>query len=227
MNITNDKVTDYINNYYKPLDETIGCFRERSEEMSIPIILKETESFLGVILNMTKPKRILEIGTAVGYSAIYFARLLPKATVLTMDRHPKLIPVATENFQTWDEGKRIDFRIGEATQILDELIEEKEAHPENFEPFDFVFIDAGKSHYKEFFERAEKLSHDNTLYICDNILMKAYLVDDREYDPGRRHRTSVKRMQEFIDYIYGREDLDITLMSDGDGLLMIRKHAKN
>lgn len=224
MNITNDKVTEYINNYYQPLDETIGNFRKKSEEMAIPIILKETESFLGVILNMVKPKRILEVGTAVGYSAIYFARLLPEATVLTMDRHPKLIPVATENFQTWEEGKRIDFRIGEALETMDELIREKEADPENFEDFDFVFIDAGKSHYREFFERAEKLARKDALFICDNILMKAYLVDDRAYDPGRRHRTSVKRMQEFIDYIYGRDDLDITLMSDGDGLLMIRHH---
>ena len=223
MNITNDKVTEYINSYYKPLDETIGRFREKSEEMFIPIILKETESFLGVVLKMERPERILEIGTAVGYSAIYFARLLPEATVLTMDRHPKLIPHATENFATWEEGKRIDFRIGEATDTLDALIAEKEAAPEIFKPFDFIFIDAGKSHYREFFDKAEQLASDDALFICDNVFMKAYLVDYKSSAAAYRHRTNVKRMREFIDYIYGRDDLDATLMSDGDGLLMIRK----
>lgn len=222
MNITNDKVTEYINRYYQPLDEEMKRFREKSEDDFIPIILKETESFLKVILNMTRPSRILEIGTAVGYSAIFFARLLPEAAILTMDRHPKLIPVACENFSAWDEGRRIDFRTGEAIETLDELIREMESSPETFEYFDFVFIDAGKSHYKEFFEKAERIASKDALFICDNILMKAYLVDDRAYDPGRRHRTSVKRMQEFIDYIYERKDLDVTLMSDGDGLLMIR-----
>lgn len=222
MNITNDKVTEYINRYYQPLDEEMKRFREKSEEDFIPIILKETESFLKVILNMTRPSRILEIGTAVGYSAIFFARLLPEATVLTMDRHPKLIPIACENFAAWNEGRRIDFRTGEAIETLDELIREMESSPEVFEYFDFVFIDAGKSHYKEFFEKAERIASKDALFICDNILMKAYLVDDKAYDPGRRHRTSVKRMQEFIDYIYERKDLDVTLMSDGDGLLMIR-----
>lgn len=222
MNITNQKVTDYINNYYSALDSEILSFREKAEAYSIPIILRETEMYLGLMLQLIKPKRILEIGTAVGYSAIYFMRLLEDARITTIDRHPKMIPFARKNFKEWPEGERIDFREGEALEIMDELIEEKKANPEAFEAFDFVFIDASKSHYREFFDRAEKLASKGAIVICDNVLMKAYLVDDREYDPGRRHRTSVKRMQEFIDYLFERKDLSVSLLSDGDGLAVIK-----
>lgn len=222
MNITNDKVTDYINSYYKPLDEELLVFREKSEAYSIPIILRETEMYLSVMLKLLKPRRILEIGTAVGYSAIYFMRLLPDSSITTIDRHPKLIPMAKKNFLLWDEGKRVDFRTGEALDILDELYEEKISDPDIWMDYDFVFIDAAKSHYREFFDKSLKLCKPGTVIICDNILMKAYLVDDRAYDPGRRHRTSVKRMQEFVDYLYERDDLDVSLLSDGDGLAIIK-----
>lgn len=217
MNITNDKVTNYINSFYKPLDDDLGLLREESEEKNIPLILKETENYLCTMLSILKPKRILEIGTAYGYSALFFTRFLPDCKVTTLERSQYMCMNAERNFEDRPEGFRIDLRVGDAEASLDALSEQLSQD----QYYDFVFIDAGKSHYKEFFDKASKLCKPGTTIICDNILMKAYIVD-KAYEPGRRHRTSVKRMQEFLNYINEREDLTVSLLSCGDGLAVIK-----
>ncbi len=217
MNITNDKVTEYLDSYYKPLDDEMSAFRARNEENGVPLILRETESYLSMMLKVLKPRHILEIGTAYGYSAIFFARSCPDARITTIDRGQRMIPIATKNFEEWPEGERIDFRTGDAREILDELV----ANRDNDELYDFVFIDAGKSHYKEFFDRAEQLCKPGAVIVCDNILMRGWIVD-RSYEGGKRHRTNIKYMKQFIEYINGREDLTVSMLSSGDGLAVIK-----
>lgn len=218
MNITNDKVTDFINNYYVPFDEDLGRLRAYCEDLEIPLILKETEDYLRTILTIIKPKRILEIGTAFGYSSLFFARFIPGCKVTTLERSPYMYSHAKMNLEKYDENNQVELLVGDAIENLEKLIEESES--EDFEPYDLVFIDAAKSHYREFLELSEKLCRKGSVIICDNVLMKAYLVD-KDFDPGRRHRTSVKRMTEFIDYIYERKDLTVSLLSSGDGLAII------
>ena len=217
MGFTNDKVTEYINSFYKPVDDDLASFRALNEENEAPLILKETEGFLSLLLELTKPSHILEIGTAYGYSALFFAKKLPEARVTTIDRAPRMIGMAEANFSDRPEGSRIDFRTGDADKVLDELADET-----GDDLYDFVFIDAGKSHYREFFDKAEKLIKPSTLIVCDNILMHGWTVD-RSYEGAKRHRTNVKYMRQFIDYINEREDLTVSLLSSGDGLAVIRK----
>lgn len=221
MNITNDKVTEYLNSFYRPVDDELGAFRIENEENSVPLILKETESFLSFLLAQLKPEHILEIGTAYGYSSLFFARSLPETRITTIDRGQRMIPIAKDNFEKWPEGQRIDFRTGDAVEILDQMIEEHSSG--QLDSFDFVFIDAGKSHYKEFFDRAEKLCKAGAVIVCDNILMRGWIVD-RSYEGGKRHRTNIKYMKQFIEYIYSREDLEVSLLSSGDGLALIKLH---
>lgn len=218
MNITNDKITEYLDSYYKPLDDDLAAFRARNEENGVPLILRETESYLAMMLKVLKPRHILEIGTAYGYSAIFFARSCPEARVTTIDRGQRMIPIATKNFEEWPEGERIDFRTGDAREILDQMIKDAEIKPD---PYDFIFIDAGKSHYKEFFDRAIQLAAPGTVVVCDNILMRGWIVD-RSYEGGKRHRTNIKYMKQFIEYINGREDLTVSMLSSGDGLAVIK-----
>ncbi|MBQ3291730.1 MAG: O-methyltransferase [Mogibacterium sp.] len=222
MGFTNDKVTEYINSYYKPVDEDLASFRELNEQNEVPLILRETEGFLSLLLEMTKPSHILEIGTAYGYSAVFFAKKCPGARITTIDRSAKMIAAAESNFSDREEGDRIDFRIGNADEVLDEMIAGMESSG-NEDLFDFVFIDAGKSHYKEFFDRAERLTKPGSLIVCDNILMHGWTVD-RSYEGAKRHRTNVKYMRQFIEYIHEREDLTVSLLSSGDGLAVIRLH---
>lgn len=222
MSFTNDKVTEYINSYYQPIDEDMASFRDMNEENEVPLILRETEGFLSLLLELTHPEHILEIGTAYGYSALFFAKKLPEARITTIDRAVRMIHVAESNFEDRPEGDRIDFRVGNAEEVLDSMILEIEQTGSN-DLYDFVFIDAGKSHYKEFFDRAEKLTRPGSLIVCDNILMHGWTVD-RSYEGAKRHRTNVKYMRQFIEYINGREDLTVSLLSSGDGLAVIRLH---
>ena len=171
---------------------------------------------------MTKPSHILEIGTAYGYSALFFAKKLPGARITTIDRSPGMIPHAQAAFESREEGSRIDFRIGNAEEVLDELISETGSE-EPRDLYDFVFIDAGKSHYREFFDKAEHLAKPGTIVVCDNILMHGWTVD-RSYEGAKRHRTNVKYMRQFIEYINERDDLTVSLLSSGDGLAVIRLH---
>ena len=141
------------------------------------------------------------------YNSIYKGRSMnfdelreyvPGDDVKDIDWIEHMIPVAEENFASRPEGSRIDFRTGDADKVLDRMIEEQKSG--STEPFDFVFIDAGKSHYREFFDRAEQLTRPGSIIVCDNILMHGWTVD-RSYEGARRHRTNVKYMRMFIDYI--------------------------
>ena len=222
MGFTNDKVTDYIGSYYKPLDDDLAELREINEENGVPLILRETEGFLSLLLDILKPRNILEIGTAYGYSALFFARKLPEATVTTIDRSAKMISAAESNFADREEGDRIRFLTGDAIEMLDMLIDEKDSGSGNA-LYDFVFIDAGKSHYQEFFDRAEQLTAPGAVIVCDNILMHGWTVD-MSYQGAKRHRTNVKYMRGFIEHINERKDLTVSLLSSGDGLAVIRKN---
>ena len=110
-----------------------------------------------------------------------------------------------------------------AVVSVPEKISEKKTAPQNMPPFDFIFIDAGKSHYRDFFDRAELLAAPGALIVCDNILMHGWTVD-RSYEGAKRHRTNVKYMRQFIEYISKRKDLTVSLLSSGDGLAVIRLH---
>lgn len=222
MSITNEKIVEYLDGLYKPLDSEIENFRNVNEANGVPLILRETESFLGMLLSILKPKKILEIGTAYGYSSIYFARYLKDVEITTIDRGKRMIPIARENFDSWDEGSRINFLTGDADVVLDSLIEElHDSNPD--ELYDFAFIDAGKSHYREFFDRVEKLCKPGAVIVCDNILMRGWIVD-RSIEGGKRHRTNIKYMKQFLQYINERDDLTVSLLSSGDGLAVIKLH---
>lgn len=214
-NIINDKVLDYINGYYKPLSEALGELRNTAEENRVPIILKDTETFLTSMLALSKPKRILEIGTAVGYSAACFATAAPDAEIITIERSDEAYEEALRNIEKLGLSERITCLKGDACAILEELVKRYETG--KICDFDFVFIDAGKSHYKEFLDLSMKLTKPGALIVCDNILMKAKTASD-EYDPIGRYKTNIRRMREFVDYLMAKEELSSSLLPNGDGI---------
>src|SRR6056297_283444 len=144
MNITNNKVTEYINKFFRPQTEELKKLRDRAEEERIPIILKETEIYLANMMHIIKPKAILEIGTAVGYSAMVFKELAKDAKVISIEKDDDMYKLAKENISYL--GYDIDIYQGDAREIIESLDD----------TFDLVFIDASKSHYKQFFDMAEK-----------------------------------------------------------------------
>lgn len=210
MNITNDRVTDYINGFYKPLNGRLASLREKAESERVPIILKESESFLRFITEAFKPARILEFGTAVGYSSVFFASL--GAEVVTVEKSEAMAEAAKENIREAGLADRITVLTGDGEEAVKENLRDGES-------FDMVFIDAAKSHYRRFLEAALPFCRDGALIISDNVLLKGASASD-EYDPNGRFKTNVKKMRQYLEYISGHPDLKTSVIACGDGLAL-------
>lgn len=217
-NITNDIVTDYINCFYKPVTDDLGRLRRDAEEAKVPIILKETESFLKTFLGILSPKRILEIGCAVGYSAMFFAECTD-AEVYTIEKNRDMFETASDNVHKLGYEKKVCLFEGDGEEVINCLKEKGEAS------FDLIFIDAAKSHYKRFFAACLPLCSPNTVVVCDNVLFKARVADDG-YDPTGKYKTNIKKMREFLDFITNDPGLDSTIIAVGDGLSITRFKSK-
>lgn len=216
-NITNPLVEEYINKYYKPLNEQLHHLREYAEENHIPIILRETESFLLQLLRWNSPKRILEIGTSMGYSASCFATVCEGSRILTVENNEEIFERAVETIGDLDLSERIHVFLGDGVDVMERLI--YKTNVEGLDQFDFIFIDAAKSHYRRFFDVALKLVKDKGMIVCDNALMNGRTVSDT-YDRLNKHKTNMTNMREFIDYITTMKGVITTLIPVGDGLTL-------
>lgn len=211
MNITNELVTSYINEYYKPLNEELGKLRTAGESDRVPIILKETEILLGTLLDLKKPAKILEIGTAIGYSGIYFAVKCPDAEVYTIEKDEFAYNAARGNISGFGLQDTIHQFLGDGQEQVEKI------RDKGIKDFDFIFIDAAKSHYKRFLEAALEVAADGALIVSDNILQKGMTVSDT-YDEGRKHKTNIRKMREYVEFISNDSQLLTSLLSVGDGL---------
>ena len=210
-NITNDKVTEYICQYYHPVDEELAHLREIGERDNVPIILKETELILTTLLNLKKPAKILEIGTAIGYSSIYFATMCPEAEIYTIEKNEQMLQAARHNIKEAGLDNRIHYLYGDGQEQIDKL------RDQGICDFDFVFIDAAKSHYRRFFDAALSVSTPDAILVSDNVLQRGMTVAD-EYDTHGKHKTNSRNMREFVEYICNDPSMHTSLMSIGDGL---------
>ena len=216
MNITNEIISAYIDNLYVNENAKLEELREFAESRRVPIILKDTEKLLKVIMKLKEPARVLEIGTAVGYSSCVFADCCG-CRVLTIESDPDSAKAARTNIENLGFGDLVEVREGDARDVLASLVEN--------EKFDILFIDAAKSHYREFWDLAMPLMNDESMVICDNVLMKGMTASD-EYDERGRYKTSISRMREFINYINGLDYADTAVLPVGDGvsISLITKH---
>lgn len=217
MNITNDLVTEYINSFYKPKTPALVDLRNKSEEERVPIILKETENFLDVFLKILNPKNILEIGTAVGYSSSFFSEVCKDAKIVTIEKFEDKAKEARDNIEALGY-KNIDVLTGDGEDVIDSL-------PKDLK-FDFVFIDAAKSHYKRFLDAALCHISNDGVIVCDNVLFKARTVSD-DYDPTGKYKTNVRNMRQFLEYINNHPQLDTTIVACGDGLSISKLRRDN
>ena len=212
-NITNDIVTEYINQFYRPKTEEIAKLREESEAEHVPIILRETEQFLATMLTIIKPKKILEIGCAVGYSSMFFAAQ-SDAEIVTVEKDPDVFETASRNILRMGYQPRITVLCGDGEEKI-----------EGNDGFDFVFIDAAKSHYKRFFNAARKVCTENAVIVSDNVLFQGRVASDI-YDPAGKYKTNIRKMREFLDYITDLPDAETSIAAVGDGLAITALSGK-
>jgi predicted O-methyltransferase YrrM len=215
MNITDEKILGYINGFYQPLNPFLKDLRAVAEKADIPIIQKEIEAFLLTLLEMNRPNRILEIGTAVGYSALCFAMARPGVHITTLELQERHRITAEANFLRAGVDKQIRVVQGDARDSLKILQEElKEGISK---PFDFIFIDGAKSHYKEIWDLCMPLCKIDTVIVSDNILYKGIIAAD-EYLDHPRNKTIVKRMRAYLEHIMWIPEVTTSILPLGDGI---------
>lgn len=192
-------------------DEFLKDLRKFAETYHIPIADLEVERFLEFLIKSKKPKKILELGTAVGYSTIHFARHDFVERVLTVEVREDMASIALSNFKKLGLESKIELRLNDAFEELKTMDEE----------FDFIFIDAAKGQYKYYFDEAIKHLAKGGIIVCDNVLFKGMVADDSKV--VKRKITIVRRLREFLDYVFNDERFFASLLSVGDGVLLVRR----
>ncbi|MBO5005267.1 MAG: O-methyltransferase [Clostridia bacterium] len=186
-------------------DELKRIKKEALEE-HVPIIMDDTLEVISKVLIEKKPVRILEIGTAVGYSAICFSEYLSKdGKIDTIERDIERIEKAKENIKKAEVEEKINLYEGDAVEILPTLDEK----------YDVVFIDAAKGKYPFFLSEAMRMLNKNGIIIADNVLYKGYVMSDYN---KHKQRTAVRNLREYIKEVAENPMLDTKILEVGDGL---------
>jgi predicted O-methyltransferase YrrM len=194
-----------------------AAFRREEEQAGIPIIRREMESFLQVLLELKQPGRILEIGAAEGFSSLWMASCTPQETVLTtIEQDPERIGRAREHFAMFPAGERISLLEGDAQQILPAL---------DGGSFDFVFMDAAKAQYIHFLPDVLRVMKKGGILVSDNVLQDGVILE-----PGaaveRRDRTIHRRMREYLKVLKQTYGLLTTVVPIGDGAAVTVKRKE-
>lgn len=205
-----NRITDYINSLdsgHGPLCDRIA---REAREAFVPVIRKETAAFLKTMVASVKPMRILEVGTAVGYSALLMAQAMPEgAHITTIEKYEPRIPLARAHFKEAGEESRITLIEGDAQDILNGLTG----------TFDFIFMDAAKGQYIHWLPRILELMEPGGVLFSDNVLQDGNIVESR-FAVERRDRTIHSRMREYLYTLKHTEGLETSIIPIGDGVTL-------
>ncbi len=213
VDINYEYIDEYIDDLYINKNEKLLAIRNMAEENHIPIIEKATEDFLKFIISIKDPKNILELGTAVGYSAIVMAEAAKNINLInTVDKNEDMLKMAKENIDKFSLNQIINLNYMDAYDYL--------VNDEN--KYDLIFIDAAKGQYQKYFDEAINLLNDDGIIICDNVLFKGMVANNDLLK--RRKRTIVKRLREFIVNIKNDDRYLSSIVPIGDGLMLVRRN---
>lgn len=194
----------------KNKEEILEKIKEYALENHVPILQDVSLDLIEVILNIKKPNKILEIGSAVGYSAIKFSKYLSgeDAKIKTIEISDNMYEIACKNIKDMELEDKIEIVHADATKYLYEM-------DENKEKFDVIFIDAAKGQYLVFLENAIRLANKDAVIIADNVYFKGRVLSGYN---EHRHRTATNRLREYIRIINEDERLQSTVLNVGDGV---------
>ena len=209
--IVEERIVSYINSLEKENSPVLEEIEKEARKDGVPIIRKEMESFLRVMLSIKKPMRILELGTAVGYSAILMSEYIDeKGQIITIENYDKRIPIAKENIKKAGRENVIKLLEGDAMEIMPTLESNR---------FDFVFMDAAKAQYIHFLPEVLRLMKKDGVLITDNVLQEGDLIQSK-YVVRRRDRTIHKRMREYLEVVKNHPQLETSIVPIGHGITM-------
>lgn len=206
--IIDERLVTYINSLKDENTELLNCIEQEALEAFVPIIRPEMQTFLKTLLALKRPGRILEVGTAVGFSALLMAEYNPvSGEIVTIENYEKRIPVARANFRRAGLQEQITLLEGDAAYWLKKLEE----------PFDFIFMDAAKGQYIHFLDDVLRLLNPNGILISDNVLQDGDIIESR-FAVTRRDRTIHKRMRDYLYQLTHHRQLQTSVLPFGDGV---------
>lgn len=214
--IVDERLVTYINSLDRGNTPVLDEIEKEALRDFVPIIRKEMQSFLKLLLAMQKPMRILEVGTAVGFSAVLMAEYAPKGCqIVTIENYEKRIPIAKANFERAGKQEQITLLEGDATEILPQLEGQ----------FDMIFMDAAKGQYIHFLPDVLRLLVPGGLLVSDNVMQDGSIIESR-FCVERRDRTIHARMREYLYELKHNELLETSIVPLGDGVALSVKAEK-
>ena len=214
-NITYDYMEEYIRGLIKDRSGKLKEIEEFARDNKVPIVQKETGKFLELMVTMKKPLRILELGTAVGFSSILMYEASgTNPEIITIERDSKMIELAKKNINKFNLQDKIKILEGDCLEILEKLDE----------PFDLIFMDAGKGHYNHFLPHCLRLLKDDGVIIADNVLFRGMVASDELVK--RRKITIVKRMRTYLEMVNDDDSLITSVIPMGDGIAVTTRKNK-
>ena len=215
--IVDERMTVFIDSMDTPNTEFLNQLEKYSKETNVPIIRPSMQSFLKLLLAIKQPKKILEVGTAIGFSALLMSEYGPEdCHITTIEKYEKRIPLAKENFAKAGKEDRITLLEGDATDILKELNG----------TYDLIFMDAAKGQYIHFLPDILRLLRPGGLLISDNVLQDGDIIESR-FAVTRRNRTIHARMREYLYELTPHPMLDTCILPVGDGATLSVKRTEN
>ncbi len=212
--ISDERMASFINSFASPNSDFLDKLERFSLETNVPIVRKEMQSLMKFLLAMKKPLSVLEVGTAIGFSAVLMAENTDNSCkITTIEKYEKRIPLAKENFAKSGYSHRITLLEGDATDILKELTG----------TYDLIFMDAAKGQYINFLPDIKRLLAPRGVLLSDNVMQEGDILESR-YAVERRNRTIYARMRDYLFELTHDPELETVILDVGDGVtISVRK----
>ncbi|MGD6961846.1 O-methyltransferase [Fictibacillus phosphorivorans] len=205
------ELNQYIEKIIPTRSEQVLKMEQYAKEHNVPIMdLTGMEALLSYV-RLKKPKRILEVGTAIGYSAIRMALACENAEVISIERDEERYNIAKDNVRSFHLESRITLLFGDANELQSQV--------ENYAPYDFIFIDAAKGQYQNFFDYYSSMLSPDGIIVTDNVLFRGYVADESGLE-SRRLRSLVKKIRSFNEYMMQHPDYQSSILPVGDGMMV-------
>lgn len=216
--IVEERLLTYINSLDCGNTSFLDALEKEALDNYVPIIRKDMQSFLKVMLSIKQPGRVLEVGTAVGFSTLLLCEYGPADMhITTIENYEKRIPIAKANFEKAGKTEQITLLEGDAAELLKTLDE----------PFDFIFMDAAKGQYLAFLPDCVRLLKEGGILITDNVLQDGEIMESR-FAVTRRNRTIHTRMREYLYAVKHHPLLESSILPVGDGItLSVKRNGKS
>ena len=213
--IVDERMVTYIRSLEVPESAVIEAIEHEALRDRVPIIRKEMQSFLKVLLMIKRPMRILEVGAAVGFSSILMSEYMPEGGhITTIENYDKRIPIARANFKRAGKEEQIDLIEGDALEVMHGLEG----------PYDLIFVDAAKGQYIHYLPEVMRLLGTDGVLVSDNVLQEGDIIESR-FAVERRNRTIHSRMREYLYELKHHDQLQTSIIPLGDGVALSVKRS--